>query len=616
MIRLLKPKKMTRVVIAGPRSMRDATSNILYDQGSLHIRDYVKPSKEDVMDIGTPSDDVPKLSDMLIKLRSLRKHLDIDGVVPAKMHHASGSMADEIENIDAKVVSLLDERKEIDESLSDLWSRAELIGPVSVLGLGWDVFTDYKSISYHLGYLPRSVDLKSIKEKVYEISDESKFYSSQYEGRYVVSVFMSKEKDDELYEYLNKLGFKEIKPSCIEGFEGKPVDAMKRIDSERKKLRARRAKIDEAMRDLSKKYLSYVKDKEKKIEKKLDVGEVPLRFAESKNAFMIEGWVPEENYGKLERKISSTFGDDVYLSRRDDDNESPIALNNPKTVKPFEFLINLYSMPKYGEIDPTFFMFLTFPLFFGFMLGDLGYGILTFILFGIVRMKVQQKELKSVLSVMMFASFMTAIFGYAFGEFFGTEEILGHHLHPLIHRLHEPVQILMIALAMGVVHINIGYIIGIYNEYRAHGIVSALLEKGSWILLQLGAAAYYFIGPVAGIATILLSVAMIGKGEGVKGLLELPSILANILSYSRLMAVGIASAIIALVVNEMAGMAFSSGGIGLLLGAIVLIFGHSVAIALGILSPFIHSLRLHYVEFFMKFFHGGGKRYMPFGGGD
>ena len=135
-------------------------------------------------------------------------------------------------------------------------------------------------------------------------------------------------------------------------------------------------------------------------------------------------------------------------------------------------------------------MFLTFPLFFGFMLGDLGYGILTFVLFWAVTRKINSKELKPVLSVMMFASFMTAVFGYIFGEFFGSEYIFGYHMHPIFHRLHDPVGLLTISALLGVVHVNMGLIIGFYNELKAHGIKAAILEKLGWIVLQVGGAMF------------------------------------------------------------------------------------------------------------------------------
>ena len=160
-----------------------------------------------------------------------------------------------------------------------------------------------------------------------------------------------------------------------------------------------------------------------------------------------------------------------------------------------------------------------------------------------------------------------------------------------------------------------------------HGLKHAIFEKASWILLEIGLLnsvsvipilvlsnpLYNFMPVTAGYLLLFASFIMLVKGEGVKGVLELPALIANILSYARLMAVGLVSVILAVVVNENATALFHTGPLGMVFATIIFVMGHTVNICLGLMSPFIHSMRLHYVEFFLKFYHGGGKRYMPFG---
>ena len=121
------------------------------------------------------------------------------------------------------------------------------------------------------------------------------------------------------------------------------------------------------------------------------------------------------------------------------------------------------------------------------------------------------------------------------------------------------------------------------------------------------------IPPLAGAVFLGLSILMLLKGEGVKGLMELPSIFTNILSYARLMAIGLSSVVLAVIINDSAKEFFHKGGIFILIGMLILVIGHIINIMLGLLGSFLHSLRLHYVEFFSKFFHGGAKKYQPFG---
>jgi len=188
-----------------------------------------------------------------------------------------------------------------------------------------------------------------------------------------------------------------------------------------------------------------------------------------------------------------------------------------------------------------------------------------------------------------------------------------------------------IAIVIGVVHVNLGLIIGFVNELR-NGLVVAFLRKGSWVLLEIAvltlALGYGVLANLAAISWLsalpvihvafgwsLFCLALIGiwLGEGAKGFLETPMLFSNILSYLRLVALGLSSVFLALVVNEMAMGLFDKGGLWILVGIVILLVGHTINLVLGLLGPFLHSLRLHYVEWFTKFYEGGGKPYVPFG---
>ncbi|MBI2658726.1 hypothetical protein HYX05_01320, partial [Candidatus Woesearchaeota archaeon] len=394
----------------------------------------------------------------------------------------------------------------------------------------------------------------------------------------------------------------------------------KKLEDEEKKLKQRKEAIKKNMDQLSADHKGFLLAADEFLSIQLEKAEAPLKFASTQSSFLIKGWIPSEELSKSIERLNKVAKNKIFVhfepAKKED--KVPVKLKNPKYAKAFEFFIDLYSMPTYKEIDPTFFIFLTFPIFFGIMLGDIGYGVVSLALFWLLKKKMPKA--RNFFNILILASFVSVLFGLLYGEFFGEEKILEFELPHLLSRVHDMFNLLYISVGIGVVHVNIGLVIGFINELKSHGLMKAIYEKASWFVLQIGVtllALNYFsiisISPVIGAAFLGLSILMLFKGEGVKGIIELPSILTNIMSYARLMAIGLSSVSLAVVINDSAKEFFHKGGFFILIGVLILIIGHAINIMLGLLGSFLHSLRLHYVEFFSKFFHGGAKKYQPFG---
>lgn len=347
--------------------------------------------------------------------------------------------------------------------------------------------------------------------------------------------------------------------------------------------------------------------------------EAPMRFAASQNAAIINGWVPTRKLDDLKSKLAKSTEGKFHFESFETDDEAPVELNNPSVIGPFEFFLNLYSLPKHNELDPTILVFLTFPLFFGFMLGDIGYGLVSLLAFFGLRyaLRKQESELKLLSNILIVASLATIFFGFVFGEFFGAEIFE----HPILNRAHDINLMILVSVIVGAIHVNLGLLVGFYNELSKHGLMKAVFAKFSWIIFEAGVALVAAdmilkvlpgASPIGGVM-ILAALAMLYKAEGALGIIEIPAIFSNMLSYARLFAVGIASVLLAVVINDMAGALMKQGGFFMVAGIGVLIVGHLINLLLGIIGPFLQSMRLHYVEFFPKFYEGGGERYNPFG---
>lgn len=383
------------------------------------------------------------------------------------------------------------------------------------------------------------------------------------------------------------------------------------------KLNKVESSINKAKSDLGKladSNLDHLRKEEHKLSKDIAILEARPKFSKTENIVVMNGFVPKKSVRTIRKNLDGMLSDKYEMDEKDAKDNAPIKLSNPSGVNKFESLLRMYSLPKYGEFDPTILMFFVFPVFYGFILGDVIYGLISLIVFTIIRMK--KKELKDFMSILQLSSIMSIVFGIIYGEFMGYE--FHGPFYGFFERSHDPQMLLFFAVLLGAIHINLGLIVGFVNNLK--NIKKAVCDKLSWIIMQFGlgilALGIYAAEQTAvlvGSILFILSVILIYMGHGFIGIIEIPSFFTNILSYARLMAVGLSSVVIAILINEFTHVLFGAGVLGVIGGIVLFTLGHIFNIVLGNFESFLHTLRLHYVEFFTKFYDGGGREFVPFG---
>lgn len=457
-----------------------------------------------------------------------------------------------------------------------------------------------------------------------------------------LSVVYTKEIKEEIKLLFGKHKFQEVALPVYE------MSVAERIDEIEKKTK----KLAEGIKDDEKKFKKLAEDYENlQIVHDVLVWEkdnvhVHEKLKGTEFSFIIEGWVAKLDRKELEEGLNKIGTVAVETLKLEEDEQAPIYLHNKKAAWPFESVTKLYGFPKANEVDPTPFLAIFFIVFFGLCLTDAGYGLTLFIImFAALKFFKLPKESLGLIKLLMWGGLVTMVAGVLFGGYFGLtvdqapsfmvagESFKGQIINASAGN--GPLTFLILALVLGIVHVIFGIMVDGYWKIKQKQYMDALLDSGlwiyfisvllSWALAKAGilvpAAAgdilLYFV--LAGVALLILTQGRKQKGIvkkvgiGVLSLYNLVGYFGDVLSYSRIMALGLGTGIIAFAMNTIAGLAYEMiPYVGFIFAGAVLLAGHLLNLVLSALGAFIHSARLQFVEFFSKFMEGGGSEFKPF----
>ena len=362
----------------------------------------------------------------------------------------------------------------------------------------------------------------------------------------------------------------------------------------------------------------------------------------SKHTFVVQGYVPEDDCARLEQLCARI--DPCDVSFEDAGEDAPVKLKNNRFAEPAQNIVTMYASPSVDDIDPTPVLAFFFYFFFGMMFSDAGYGLLMTVACAVMIRKFKpETSMKNNLRLFEYCGISTFIWGLVYGSVFGdAPAVFYNHFAgtsltmkdiipwPILDQKHDAMTILILSIALGLVHILVGMACKFIVLWRKGDKKGALFDVGSWMLLLVSiavAAAGTKLGNTVkqiGIYAALFSVAMLiltqGRDKknpimrlfsGIISLYDITGYVSDLLSYSRLLALGLTTGVMAEVFNLLAEM-LGTSAIGIIPMTLVFLFGHVINIGLNALGSYVHTMRLQYVEMFSKFYEGGGKPFEPF----
>ncbi|MFX0050669.1 MAG: V-type ATP synthase subunit I [Candidatus Hodarchaeota archaeon] len=455
---------------------------------------------------------------------------------------------------------------------------------------------------------------KGIYELVYRRVDENYF---------AVLLLFDQDFIKEIYSYLSSERISAIAfPPELR--DVKLRDIKKTILELISKLETNRKSLEQEVQDFiaSAEHIKLV-NIHKAITERLNEFQLVEKMGGTEDTFEIEGFIPKSKMKRFESELRNNFGKRILITSKKANKEAPVLRKNPRIVRPFETITNLIQLPKYGSIDPTPLIFLLFPFFWGFMVGDIGYAVTIFLIAAILRFrfkKRQQQALQNISEIFMISCVVAIFFGIIYFEIFGDlGELIAHDLHldihPIINRYEAVQDLLIISIIVGYGIVMGGMVLGAYNNIRlrhmshAYGIFFLIIIWGSipiLITLAIILPEVFLTAFYVDIVIILVAVLFLLKIEGIAGLIHVIEKFSNILSFARLMAIGLVGAWMGLIANDLTNQFFP---LGLLMGLGL----HLINIVILVLSPSIHAMRLNVYEFFSQFVAEGGNIYRPFG---
>ena len=656
---MFKTARMRKIRIVTLEKYVAPTVDALHESGLVQVSDISDSIQQDpeLAELVAPSKATPytgKLSSLLMKTNGISELLgnslsEGHGLKDTLMSFISPDMPvqkeiealdteafiekaeDTLAQVESKTSVIEGKLSALDAETSELKSNKSLANRLSNFDMDLALLKDSKYTSTTVGRI-NAESASEIKNELSNLTDELEVFTVPMDDKTgeIIVVVTLKELSDEVYSTLRKFDFEKIEVGDV---EGTPQHIISSADSRLLTIESERAAVKTELRAVAEQWDDEILALKEQLENEKEKNEILSSFVQTKDAYVLEAWVPVEDTEKVEQLVEKSSDGHCAFETIEvegtDDEDVPVLQQNGWYSKPFEYLVDMYSPVRYNSIDPTIFVAITFPFFFGFCLTDAVYGLVVAAI-GVVLLKGLGKVKESMHSfgwILIWSGLWAVILGLITNGFIGDfpERIAGFRLPTVfapVEAFKHPETILIIAIAVGLIYVNLGFVLGAINNLRYGRKKEALGSQICWFIFEAGLLflvlgfmmpAIGMIGMALGGILIIAAIGILIWANGAFGLMDIFGFLGDVLSFARLLALCLATGGIAMTVNILAQMIDNMVPFaGIVLAVIIFIFGHIANFAFQVLGAFINALRLNYVEFFAQFFEEGKGKFEAF----
>jgi len=637
---MLRPIRMKKIQILVLEVLRYQIVKRLQALGTIHLTDYSEkledPNWKNLLMPHPPSANLRKIAAVNIAINRFldlferydpeQKEGFIKGIfapMPPKRIETRevygkeliNTVDDIIEKIEQETEKPVKELEKIEEEIIESEKLRGLLDPIENLEINLTDVGESERLSVFLGIMPKE-ETDTVRERLEELT-KGNFYlgvRETPENKLVTLLICLKEQASMVLANLRRINWEKIE---IVGQQGTPHEARDSVNKKIVALAEEKTKQETIVVAIAKKWRDELEKCRELLAMERQREESQTKFAQMENVVAIEGWVPGDSAAQAAKEIGDVSNGAcvVDISDPEERDDVPVMLKNPKFIRSFELLTRLYGMPTYDGVDPTLILVPGFLLFFSIMLTDAMYGVIALVL-GLLLIRGGGRYnlfIKDAGVILSSAGVATIIVGALAGGWLGDFGLKVPALKAM--QIFDPmVQVttfLLIALIIGLTHVNVGVVINIWNRLKRKEVWKALTGN-LWFLFAQPGIFFYLVGyRSVGLMFMVISLVLLFLGHKAMAMFQVTGFMGDVLSYARLMALGLCTTGIAMTVNVLSNMLYAGSSIGIFFAIVVFFIGHLFNFVINAMGAFVHGLRLHYVELFTKFFESGGAEFAP-----